>query len=132
MRHRKTEPEKLQAQHVELLAERARAVAEAEEADKAQRPYAEAFQIAHHKLLELTRSETSTKQQRLAGYDRRMNAGHAWHPFRSRLTDAMNWLKAIGKELADCRASLAACVEREIERCPVLPSAPSDQQPPLL
>ena len=41
-----------------------------------------------------------------AAYDRRMWAGHAWHPHRERLRDMNRWLKAIQKEITEMNVEL--------------------------
>lgn len=39
-------------------------------------------------------------------YDARMNAGHAWHPFRQKLNETMSWRKALMEEAAGLNKDL--------------------------
>jgi hypothetical protein len=62
-----------------------------------------AFQDAHEALLMLHQRRNAgasiSKETMMAGYDRRMNAGHAWHPHRKRLKDIDLELVGVREEL---------------------------------
>lgn len=64
-----------------------------------QDPFERAFKAAHGFLMALPHRPTTSKAERLAAYDARMAAGHAWHPHRTRLREATRWLKAIKEEM---------------------------------
>lgn len=76
------------------VASRERAVAQWE-----QDPFQAAFRAAHAYLAALPARPETSKANRLAAYDARMKAGHAWHPSRSRLREAVRWIKAIEEDL---------------------------------
>ena len=50
-------------------------------------------------LADMPLQPETSKAERLAAYDARMRAGHAWHPWKTRLREAERWLKAIDREL---------------------------------
>lgn len=69
------------------------------EAHSAEQPWSRAFWAAHQTLRELPLQPEASKERRLAAYDARLRAGHAWHPYRQRYRDALRWFDAILKEL---------------------------------
>jgi len=75
------------------------ATRERDRAQWEQDPFERAFRVAHRALAELPPRPVVGKAARLAAYDARMKAGHAWHPHRSRLREANRWVKAIREEM---------------------------------
>jgi hypothetical protein len=75
------------------------AVRERDEAQWAQDPFEAAFKASHAFLASLPPQPVVTKAVRLAAYDARVEAGHAWHPYRARLREANRWIKAIKEEM---------------------------------
>lgn len=72
--------------------------------DAAQAPYAQAFVEAHDALLADCKADpmphtAAIKAYLRAGYDRRMRAGHAWHPHREKFKDVKRWHDALIREL---------------------------------
>lgn len=57
------------------------------------------FRAAHDRLASLPSRPGVSKTVRLAAYDARMRAGHAWHPHRLKVREAIRWIEAIEKEL---------------------------------
>ena len=82
-----------------LSVERGPVRAERDLAQEIQDPYEATFRAAHARLLEVTTQVPTPKAERLIWYDKRMRAGHAWHPHRQRLREANRWLKAIDDEI---------------------------------
>ena len=64
-----------------------------------QGPFERAFKAAHAALSALPPRSVVGKDARLAAYDARLRAGHAWHPHRTRLREANRWIKAINEEM---------------------------------
>jgi hypothetical protein len=64
-----------------------------------QGPFERAFKAAHAALSALPPRSVVGKEARLAAYDARLRAGHAWHPHRTRLREANRWIKAINEEM---------------------------------
>jgi hypothetical protein len=64
-----------------------------------QDPFERAFKAAHACLSALPPRTVVGKSTRLAAYDARMKAGHAWHPHRTRLREATRWIKAIKEDM---------------------------------
>ena len=69
------------------------------DAQHAQDPFEIAFREAHRVLRELPPQPVTSKADRLAAYDARLAAGHAWNPHRARLRDANRWIAAIQEEI---------------------------------
>ncbi len=77
----------------------AKARAQEATAERQSSPLEAAFWDAHRQLDAMPLQPETSKAERLAAYDARMHAGHAWHPSRSRLRDARRWIKAIMEEI---------------------------------
>ena len=75
------------------------ATRERDRAQWEQDPFERAFRASHHALAACPPRSVVGKAARLAAYDGRMRAGHAWHPYRSRLREANRWVKAIREEM---------------------------------
>ena len=69
------------------------------DAQLAQDPFEAAFKEADHLLRVLPPRPAASKATRLAAYDARVAAGHAWHPYRARLREACRWIAAIQEEI---------------------------------
>ena len=70
-------------------------------------PYEHAFWAAHRDLEDAcARKAELTKDQLFAFYDRRMEAGHAWHPFRQAVRGAEELAGGNPKEVKECDAIL--------------------------
>jgi hypothetical protein len=66
-------------------------------------PYADAFRLAHRELESAAANKAElTREELFAAYDRRLHAGHAWHPHREAVRDAERWLAALQKEIKEC------------------------------
>ncbi len=79
-----------------------RALAELSGARDAAAPFERAFWSAHRALEEAVASNEITKAQRMAAYDTRLRAGHAWWPFRQAVNNAEAWLNALQVEIKEC------------------------------
>ena len=79
-------------------------------AREAQAPYEAAFWSAHQALAEAWEAchvhNVLTKEALFRAYDRRMEAGYAWHPSREKLRAAQDWLKAVQKEADEASQEL--------------------------
>jgi hypothetical protein len=62
-------------------------------------PHEAAFRNATAYLGSLPPQPQASKEVRLAAYDERVRAGHAWHPYKMRQRKADAWMKAIRAEL---------------------------------
>ena len=76
-----------------LRSDRPLAEAERDAAERGGSGLKAAFWEAHRWLAELPPQPETSKAERLAAYDARMRAGHAWHPWKTRLREAERWLK---------------------------------------
>ena len=80
-----------------------KALAEISQARDHAAPFERAFWNAHRDLESATMGKSAlTKDELLACYDRRLEAGHAWWPYRRRLDAATDWLKELQKEIKEC------------------------------
>lgn len=70
-----------------------------DEARELAHPFELEFRIAHNRLVALPQRPNVSKETRLAAYDTRLQAGHAWHPYRQLVRDAERWIKACEEEL---------------------------------
>lgn len=68
-------------------------------ADFSGQKHEERFWAADRALRELPPQPVTSKATRLAAYDERMAAGHAWHPYKERMRRANAWIKAIQAEM---------------------------------
>lgn len=88
------------------------ATQEYEAAHAVEMPYARAFWAAHRWLEELHQSRSDgtpvSKTEMMDAYDRKMWAGHAWHPHREKAEELHTWLKAIRRELTAVNKELGA------------------------
>lgn len=75
------------------------AYAERDRAQNEQDDHEAKFRAAHESLVHLPLRPAVSKAERLAAYDHRVAAGHAWHPHRQRLREANRWIKAIMEDL---------------------------------
>jgi hypothetical protein len=82
-----------------LRSDRLLAEAERDAAERGGSGLKAAFWDAHRRLADMPPQPETSKAERLAAYDARMRAGHAWHPWKTRLREAERWLKAIDREL---------------------------------
>lgn len=75
-----------------------------------QAPFEQAFWTAHRELEHaweiIKQGSPVYRSDLLASYDRRMNAGHRWHPSRKAHQTALSWLKAIRTELKAVNAEI--------------------------
>ncbi len=86
---------------LEREVEEAEALLAVANADQA--PYAEVFHLTDATLRQLHADRKAggviSKIDMLAAYDARMEAGHAWNPFRAKAQELAGWLKALRHEL---------------------------------
>lgn len=77
--------------------------AELARAREAQEPFKQAFDSAHYDLALLHEKRAGgsgiSKPLMLASYDRRVVAGHAWHPYKIKVRDLTTALKTYRQEL---------------------------------